>query len=208
MAFKHENFSNAKDLSLPNSEGTYKLSTGAPVDIWRKPPKHDAFDAPILYQSIPISSFKSVRVSVSGDWKTMYDQGGLILVLPPKKSSTQKRWVKTGIEVYKEKLQMSVVATDEWADWSMQPLSPEDDAAGKTTVIMERMKNDDGSYGPVLMISMLSGNGEQKIIREVCWAFHDLDESEEMWVGMYTARPTKDDREGLVVDFTGFTIES
>jgi regulation of enolase protein 1 (concanavalin A-like superfamily) len=60
-------------------------------------------------------------VSETGEWSTLYDQGGLILVLPAKKSGTQKRWMKTGIEFYHNKLCMSVVAADGWADWSFSP---------------------------------------------------------------------------------------
>lgn len=182
------------------------LRATAPTDIWRKPPNLDVFNAPVLSKSIPISSFKSVRVSASGEWKTLYDQGGLVLVLPAKKSGTQKRWVKTGIEFYHEKPRMSVVAADEWADWSLLPLSPEDEEAGKMTVEMER-EIEDGVFNSVLRISLVDGKGGKTPIREVTWAFHDLDENDELLVGIYAAKPTKDDTEGLVVNFEGFKIE-
>lgn len=39
---------------------------------------------------------------------------------------------------------MSVVAADEWADWSLLPLSKEDEAKGSMTVAFER-EEEDGS---------------------------------------------------------------
>jgi regulation of enolase protein 1 (concanavalin A-like superfamily) len=182
------------------------LRATAPTDIWRKPPNLDVFNAPIVSKSIPISSFKSVRVSASGEWSTLYDQGGLVLVLPAKKSGTQKRWVKTGIEFYNNKPRMSVVAADEWADWSLLPLSAEDERAGKMTVVMER-ELEGGVWNSVLRVSLVDEKGNKMPIREVTWAFHDLDETDEMVVGVYAAKPTKDDREELLVSFEGFEIE-
>lgn len=44
-------------------------------------------------------------------------------------------------------------------------------------------------------------------IREITWVFHDLDENEEMWVGVFAAKPTKDEREDLVVNLEGFEIK-
>lgn len=188
------------------SGGKTSLRATAPTDIWRKPPNLDVFNAPIISKSIPISSFKSVRVSASGEWKTLYDQGGLVIVLPAKKSGTQKRWVKTGIEFYHEKPRMSVVAADEWADWSLLPLSSEDERDGKMTVEMEREK-EDGAFNSVLRISLVDEKGVKMPIREVTWAFHDLNEDDEMVVGVYAAKPTKDDAEELLVNFEGFEIE-
>jgi regulation of enolase protein 1 (concanavalin A-like superfamily) len=113
---------------------------------WRKPPNIDNFTAPIIYNTIPISTFSSARVTAKGPWETLYDQGGLFLVLPPKKGGTQKRWVKSGIEFYQGKPMMSVVAADEWADWSLLPLGKEDEEKGSMTVEFEREKEEDGSW--------------------------------------------------------------
>ena len=193
-----------ESLLVPGNKTSLRAT--APTDIWRKPPNLDVFNAPIVTKSIPISSFKSIRVSASGEWSTLYDQGGLVLVLPPKKPGTQSRWVKTGIEFYHNKPRMSVVAADEWADWSLLPLSEEDERAGKMTVEMER-EQEDGEWNSVLRVSLVDGEGNKMPIREVTWAFHDLDESDEMLVGVYAAKPTKDAREDLLVEFEGFAIE-
>jgi len=200
------NSSNPTFDSLLTPGSKTSLRATAPTDIWRKPPNLDVFNAPIISKSIPISSFKSIRVSASGEWSTLYDQGGLVLVLPAKKSGTQKRWVKTGIEFYNNKPRMSVVAADEWADWSLLPLSAEDERAGKMRVEMER-ELEDGVWNSVLRISLVDEKVGKIPIREVTWAFHDLDEEAEMIVGVYAAKPTKDDRDELLVNFEGFEIQ-
>ncbi|KAF4612835.1 hypothetical protein G7Y89_g15537 [Cudoniella acicularis] len=205
MEFKHANILPSKAPS-PNPDGTFTLSTTAPTDIWRIPPTRDDFNAPIIYLSIPVSSFKSARVTAQGAWKTQYDQGGLVVVLPPKKGSAQKRWVKTGIEFYNGKPRMSAVAATESADWSLLPLSAEDEAAGKMTVEIER-DQEDGTWGNTLRILYAAAGGEKIAIRELPWAFYDLDESEEMWVGMFAAKPTVDENKELVVNFEGFAVE-
>jgi hypothetical protein len=46
------------------------------------PPEISTFNAPLIYKKISLSSFQRVRVTVSADWKTLYDQGGLVFILP------------------------------------------------------------------------------------------------------------------------------
>lgn len=130
-----------------------------------------------------------------------------MVVLPSTKSrpTNQKRWIKTGIEFYQGKPMMSVVAADLWADWSLLPLSASAEKEGKMSVVVER-KESKGEWGTVLVVKLVGEDGELPI-REVTWAFHDLDESEEIWVGMAVAKPTHGEKEELTVTFEGFEIE-
>jgi uncharacterized protein len=210
MAFQYANYSSAAPSASPTPSGSFTLSASAPTDIWRKPPNLDVFTAPIIYQSLPISSFLSARVTVSAEWKTLYDQGGLVVVLPRKKSSAtpeQKRWVKTGIEFYHGRPFMSVVAADEWADWSLVPLSGANALQGRVTVEIERDREEDGKLGSVLRVLMVEDGGERTPVREITWAFHDVEEEEQMWVGVFAAKPTKSELKELLVRFDGFEIE-
>lgn len=102
---------------------------------------------------------------------------------------------------------MSVVSADAWSDWSLLPLSTSDEKAGRMTVEMERDVEEDGSWGPVLRILLVGDDGEKLPIREVTWAFHDLDEDAEMWIGVYAAKPIKDERDELVVKLSDFKLE-
>lgn len=208
MSFEYVNFPASQQLPTFDSEGKITLKTTAKTDVWRKLPAHDVFNAPFMYNSLPISRFKSARVVATGEWKTLYDQGGLMIVLPSTKSrpTAQKRWIKTGIEFYHDKPMMSVVAADLWADWSLLPLSAEAEKAGRMSVVVER-EEDDGKWSSVLKISLVGKDGATPI-REVTWAFHDLDEGEEMWVGMAVARPTSGRTDELVVSFEDFHIET
>lgn len=134
------------------------------TDIWKKPPSHSSFSAPIAYTSLPLSSFKCARVTVVADWKTLYDQGGLCLILPeaPKKERAEaaneeneeggegkeprgtrdrergreRRWIKTGVEFFKGAAHVSAVACDRWADWSIHDHPPLTN--GKVTMEIER----------------------------------------------------------------------
>lgn len=100
---------------------------------------------------------------------------------------------------------MSVVAADLWADWSLLPLSAEGEKEGRMSVVVER-EQEEGGWSSVLKISLVGKEGATPI-REVTWAFHDLDEGAEMWVGMAVAKPTVGEEEELVVRFEGFEIE-
>ena len=68
-------------VPLPDpAPSSYNLTTQAGTDIWRKPPAHVAFNAPISYRELPLGKLKVAKVTVKAEWKTLYEQGGLILV--------------------------------------------------------------------------------------------------------------------------------
>ena len=56
-------------------------------------------------------------VKVTGQYKALYDQAGLMLRLD------DQNWIKTGIEYVDERQNVSAVVTREFSDWSR--LSPE-----------------------------------------------------------------------------------
>ena len=106
---------------------------------------------------------------------------------------------------------MSAVACDRWADWSLTPLPTS--AGGKVTVEMER-EVVDGRLGSTLVIYMVEGELKRPI-REVTWVFEGVGEEDEggpsVWVGLYAAKPTKDEDDAsreLRVLFEGLEIET
>ena len=193
--------------TLPPSSH-FTLSSPPGTDIWRKPPSTNTFNAPFLYRSIKLSTFRRARVTVSANWKTLYDQGGLCLALPQSPGSTYRKWIKTGIEFYKGAPQLSTVACDRWADWSLSPLP----ASGEKSVTVEMEREViEGEKGSTLLIYMMEGV-ERKPIREVTWVFGEDEEMEgECWVGAFVAKPTKDaddEEKALSVDFGNLSVES
>jgi regulation of enolase protein 1 (concanavalin A-like superfamily) len=168
-----------------------------------------------MYKTIPLSTFKRARVTISGNWSRLYDQGGLAIVLQDPKITlhTDKKWVKTGIEFYQEEVYVGTVAADRWADWSLLQVGIKQ---GKmVTLEMERDAKAD-----TLWVYVIDGKRRHPI-REVTWILSEPDV--QAWVGVYAASPKppdreaspkqdreaspKPDREELEVKFEGWELE-
>ena len=125
---------------LPTASTTsFTLRTAAVTDIWRKPgpPEISTFNAPIIYKSIKLSSFKRARVTISAAWDTLYDQGGVLFALPKEGDVKEGKWIKTGIEFYDGEPFVGTVAKDRWADWSLTPVGIQDMGSGRKGVTLE-----------------------------------------------------------------------
>ncbi|RMZ07758.1 hypothetical protein D0862_04186 [Hortaea werneckii] len=180
-----------KDLST-----TFSITTPPKVDIWRRSETDDTFNAPYIYRNVSAKSFKSISVTVSGPWKTQFDQGGLILVLPNKNGLN--RWIKAGVEFFNGKPMLGVVGTDRYSDWSLAPMSK-----GENTATFEAVRD-----GETLWVYEIR-DGERLPLREVKWAF--IDEMDEISVGVYAAKPTPeegDEDKGIDVDFKDLKLET
>lgn len=175
------------DGKLPSE---FSITAPPATDIWAKPPSTFRFNAPILYQPIRPASFKRAQISLNANWKDLYDQGGLILVLDSVDEG--RKWIKTGIELAHGKPHVSTVTKDRWADWSLLPIP-----SGGAAVTIEMVKGE----GNKLWIYLVEAT--QKLpIREVTWAFEGI---QDCWVGVYAAKPSKG--EELVVNFEQAVIE-
>jgi len=187
-------YTNAGDQEAPEElPNEFTVSASSNTDIWLKPPSTDSFNAPILYRTCPLKSFRKARVAIQANWQKQYDQGGLVLVV--KKSDGSRQWIKTGIEWYDETANISTVAADRWADWSLLPLPSGGQAA---TVEMERAADDS------LWIYLIEGV-KRTPIREVTWVFEN--EDAECWIGAYAARPAEGEG-NLAVKFVHLVVET
>jgi regulation of enolase protein 1 (concanavalin A-like superfamily) len=151
-----------------------------------------------MYKAIPLSTFKRARVTISGNWSRLYDQGGLAIVLQDPKITldTDKKWVKTGIEFYQEEVYVGTVAADRWADWSLLQVGIKD--GKRVTLEMERDAEAD-----TLWVYVIDGKRRHPI-REVTWILSEPDV--QAWVGVYAASPKPDGKE-LEVKFEGWELE-
>ncbi|KAL5528237.1 hypothetical protein ACEPAF_7373 [Sanghuangporus sanghuang] len=178
-----------------------QLKAKAITDYWRKPPSRDVSDAPKHTSQLSSDAFHKATVTVSASWTRLYDQGGLIILLPT--SAGGKRfWVKAGIEFVGGRPNLSVVTAREWADWSLHPLDGD-----SVTIQIEREPPLESGKGSSLFVYVVKDNQcEELPVREVTWAFEQEGEIE---VGVYAARPTKlkeGDEDELVVNFGDIAI--
>ncbi len=82
------------------------------TDYWRI--THYGFtvdDGPFYYETLG-GEFE-VKVKITGDYKTRYDQMGLMLRID------EKTWLKSGVEFVNGKINISAVVTNEKSDWSV-----------------------------------------------------------------------------------------
>ncbi|RAH75777.1 hypothetical protein BO86DRAFT_393990 [Aspergillus japonicus CBS 114.51] len=171
----------------------FSIKASPSTDIWAKPPSTESFNAPILYRSVPVQSFKRARVAFNALWKHKYDQGGVILVLNGADGS--RKWVKSGIELANGRPHLSTVAKDRWADWSLQPVP-----SGGGAATLEIVRESDNS----LWIYLVEGV-QKSPLREVTWFFEDTN-VQDLWIGLYAAKPSSE-KEDLVVNFGHLIID-
>lgn len=92
-----------------------QMTVTAQTDYWRV--SHYGFtvdDAPFMY-SLCGGEFE-VKVKISGDYKTRFDQSGLMLRID------HENYIKAGIEFVDGKYNLSTVVTHKTSDWSIIPL--------------------------------------------------------------------------------------
>jgi regulation of enolase protein 1 (concanavalin A-like superfamily) len=182
--------------SVPSAERIpvdFSITASPSTDIWAIPPSTIRFNAPILHKTVPLKSFKRARVAIAANWKDLYDQGGLILVIHG--PGDEKRWIKTGIEFTEGKAFISTVAKDRWADWSLLPVP-----SGGNAATIEIARESSGG----LWIYLIEGV-QRTPIREVTWAFEG-EETKDCWIGTYAAKPSEKGKD-LVVDFRHLVVE-
>ncbi|CAG7555612.1 unnamed protein product [Fusarium equiseti] len=198
--------------------GTFSLEAPAGTDIWRKPPTTDVWNVPITRTSSGLlSKFQSANVTFWADWTERYDQAGLVLGLrrasvPTKPEDPAQKWVKTGVEYYLGKPQLSTVGCDIWADWSVTAISDTVDPAKGVTLMVVRESDENGKSAWVYrLIKDDDGNVKEKIpLREICWIFADEHENRgEEWIldiSPLVARPASNATSPLKVDFMDFSV--
>ena len=125
----------------------------------------------------------------------------------PATKQLPRKWIKTGIEVYNGTPHVSTVACDQWADWSLWPLKGE-----MATIEIERETTKDGARTSTLWVYIVEGP-RRTPVREITWVFDGADEREEgdCWVGIYAAKPNRDEDDGnrhLKVEFEGLKVET
>lgn len=189
------------------------------TDLWRKPPNIDVDNAPTRLISTPIdiNKFHSARVTVSANWNTLYDQGGLILFIPIDDTTT---WMKAGIEFFGGRPFVGSVVTSRWSDWALVPMGKE--KGGKVTIQVERQVKEGEKLDSLWVYIVDEETGRKMEARQITWWFrHDIldqkiskvtSDNRCLLIGVYAARPTvpageEREHEELAVKFEGFEVK-
>ena len=151
---------------------------------------------------MPLSSLSSARVTVTAEWKTKFDQGGLLLILPlhdkPAHAAhkDKRRWIKTGIEFFEGTPNVSTVACDRYADWSLAPL-PGASSSGKVTIEISREVADGQKTSTLWVHSVDPVSGDKRPLREIAWVFEEesVEGEKECEIGVYSAKPIHDEND-------------
>jgi uncharacterized protein len=157
-------------------------------------------------------------VTFWADWTEQYDQAGLLLAFQRASSPSHppEKWVKTGLEFYNGTPQLSTVATDRWADWSVSPLSTSPSDEEKIERLTVEIRREGDEHGKSVWVYRLvldaQGNVKERIpLREICWVLADEDagggEEWKLDVIALVARPAKGAKESLKVAFYEFKVE-
>ncbi|KAH8806121.1 hypothetical protein F5884DRAFT_469859 [Xylogone sp. PMI_703] len=180
------------------------ITTPPDTDIWRPAKTLDNFTAPYLYTTVATHKFQAVQVSVTAHWKTLYDQGGLVVVFPSHKVNESK-WIKAGIEYNDGAPRLGVVGTDILSDWSLSPITEPFTGDVLATISIERQGTDAWVY------VLEQGGATKRALRQVTWAFNE-GVTDEIQVGIYSAKPTEESgaqhaRDPIKVSFSDFSLQ-
>lgn len=163
-------------------EGVITVTSGPKTDFWRK--THYGFirDNGNFYYNQVKGDF-TAEVQVTGQYKTLYDQAGLMV------RQDETTWLKCGIEFVDGVQHVSAVVTRDYSDWSVVPLLHDNPDS-----LWLRLKREGGAVEV-----QYSLDGEQYTMLRIAY----LTEAETLQVGLMCASPESD---GFPMTFKGFKI--
>lgn len=162
-------------------EGTLTMDVTPQSDYWRI--SHYGFtvdDAPFIY-TVRGGEFE-VKVKISGEYRTRFDQAGLMLRID------KEDYIKTGIEFVDGKYNLSTVVTHKTSDWSVIEL--EEPVEFVWIKAVRRLD--------AVEIFFSFDDKEYTMMRN-CW----LQDNTPVMVGMMAACP---DGDGFRAEFSNFRI--
>ncbi|RWY71925.1 DUF1349 domain-containing protein [Rhizobium sp. WSM1325] len=126
------------------------LTTDEKTDFWRE--THYGFTRDSgHFLAFPATDGFTAQIRVQGEFRTLYDQAGLMVRID------EKRWLKTGVEFTDGEPFLSTVVTDGRSDWSVaQPFKELEDFYIRVTVAKSAMRiqaSRDGSFWPLLRLA-------------------------------------------------------
>ena len=147
--FNHGTWLNEPESWQADATGL-TLTTGEKTDFWRETYYGFTRDSG-HFLAFPTPDSFTAQIRVQGEFRTLYDQAGLMVRLD------EKCWVKTGVEFTDGEPFLSTVVTDGQSDWSVsQPFKELEDFHIRVTVAGGAMRiqaSRDGSFWPLLRLA-------------------------------------------------------
>jgi len=158
------------------------VRTGRETDFWRGTYYGFWRDTGHFFHKSVAGDF-SAEVTISGDFRELYDQAGLMIRL------SESHWIKAGIEYTDGAMHFSVVVTNDNSDWSQMRVRADN---GTIRIRMTR-------HAEAIRVQYLDQEtGRWTSARLACFP-----KSERVSVGVMCCSPT---REAFEVTFRGFTV--
>jgi regulation of enolase protein 1 (concanavalin A-like superfamily) len=162
-------------------DNSLSVKTGNKTDFWRKTFYGFVRNDGHFFYKIVEGDF-TAAVTVIGDYKTLYDQCGLMIRI------NQNNWIKTGIEYTDGAIHISTVVTRDYSDWSMISVP---DYTKQLTIRLTR-------HNSAVRIQYLDKNNNWQLIR-----LGYLELPEKCQIGLMCCSP---EREGFETVFKDFSI--
>jgi regulation of enolase protein 1 (concanavalin A-like superfamily) len=126
------------------------LTTDRNTDFWQK--THYGFERDSgHFLGVPVGDEFTARVRVQGEFRSLYDQAGLMLRID------ETRWIKTGVEFTDGERFLSTVVTNGSSDWSVsQPFRGLEDFIIRITLrngAARIQASSDGKVWPLLRLA-------------------------------------------------------
>ncbi len=142
------------------SPSTLTMTTDKKTDFWRK--THYGFNRDSGHMlGIPATGDFTARVRVQGEFRSLYDQAGLMLRIDA------DRWIKTGVEFTDGERFLSTVVTNGASDWSVsQPFDNLEDFTIRITLregAARIQASSDGRTWPLLRLAAFP-SGEKYMV--------------------------------------------
>ncbi|KAG6041433.1 hypothetical protein E4U41_004283 [Claviceps citrina] len=202
------------------------------TDIWKKPPFHDVFSGrdcadgalppgvsffssskPLLiarhpaphrrHSKGPSLKFISATLTFIATYTHQFDQAGILLTYT---KGADRKWIKSGVELFNHAPRLSTVSTDNYSDWSVSDAPHADEirtGCKPVTITVERM---DDELGLSLWVYHVDGSTKTPL-REITWPYGTAGEGWELEVSAAIARPHKDAQDKLEATFQSFDVK-
>ncbi|WP_240796352.1 DUF1349 domain-containing protein [Streptomyces sp. RFCAC02] len=161
--------------------GLLTATTGERTDFWRETFYGFVRDDGHFHHREVTGDF-TARVTLSGDYATLYDQGGLMV------RADERTWLKAGVEYTDGVPHVSAVLTRGHSDWSVLPAP---DAADRVELRVTR-------HGDALRVQYRRADGGWQLLR-----LGYLPLPETCLVGVMCCSP---ERAGFTARFTDFAV--